>query len=65
MDWTIILTGVGTIIAIVGANIGLISWLRADMKTFEIKIEGWKEEISKEMRDFHGRLCTIEERNRK
>ncbi len=73
MDWTIILTGVGTIIAIVGSNIALISWLRSDMKLFETKIDGWKDqfsrdmasykdEVNKEMKDFHGRLCSIEEK---
>jgi len=62
MDLTVVLTGIGTAITIVGANIALISWLRADMKAFETKIDGWKDEINKEMKDFHGRLCTIEER---
>ncbi len=65
MDGTIILTGIGTVAAIVGSNIALISWLRSDMKSFETKIDGWKEEINKQMKDFHGRLCTIEERNKK
>lgn len=65
MDITVILTVIGTTIAIIGSNIALISWLRSDMKLFETKIEGWKEEINKEMRDFHGRLCAIEERNKK
>ncbi len=65
MDLSIALTAAGTVIAVVGSNIALISWLRSDMKMFETKIEGWKEEINKEMKDFHGRLCTIEERNKK
>ena len=65
MEWTVILTGVGTVITIVGSNIALISWIRNDVKSFETEIRGWKEEINKEMKDFHGRLCTIEERNRK
>lgn len=64
MDVTIILTGLGTVVAVVGSNIALISWLRSDMKMFEAKIDGWKEEIQKESKDFHGRLCAIEERNR-
>ena len=67
MEWTtvltIILTGIGTILTVVGANIALISWLRADMKSFESKIEGWKGEIQKDSRDFHGRLCKIEQKN--
>ena len=65
MDATVILTGIGTATAIIGANIALISWLRADMKSFETKIDGWKLEIDKETKDFHGRLCSIEERGRK
>ncbi|NGX57252.1 MAG: hypothetical protein K940chlam3_00138 [Chlamydiae bacterium] len=28
------------------------------------KIDSFKSEMYQEMRDFHGRLCTIEERNR-
>ena len=75
MDLTIILTVIGTSVAIIGSNIALISWLRSDMKQFESEIRGWKEdfrkemasykdEIKNEMKDFHGRLCTIEERNK-
>lgn len=62
MDFTVILTLIATTAAIIGSNIALISWLRADMKSFENKIEGWKEEINREMKDFHGRLCAINER---
>jgi len=75
METSVILTGIGTGLAIIGSNIALISWLRADMKSFEIKVESWKEEINKESKDFHGRLermdcefkmrlCSIEERNK-
>ncbi len=71
MDMTVILTGIGTVVTIVGSNIALISWLRSDMKSFEMQIKsdmksfenevrGWKEEINKEMKDFHGRLCNME-----
>lgn len=59
-----VLTGSGVAISIIGANIALISWLRADMKAFETKIEGWKEEMNKETKSFHGRLCRIEEKNK-
>ena len=65
MDAATVLTAAGTVITIVGSNIALIGWLRADMKAFENKIDGWKSDIDKEMKDFHGRLCAIEERNRK
>jgi hypothetical protein len=64
VDLTVILTGIGTVITIVGANIALISWLRSDMKSFEQEIRSWKEEINKDMKDFHGRLCAIEEKNK-
>lgn len=85
MDLALIFTILGTGLAIIGANIALISWLRSDMKSFEIdlrsdmkdykneirmdmqsfknEIRGWKEEIYKEMKDFHGRLCSLEGRN--
>lgn len=76
MDAGILLTAAGTVVAIVGSNIALISWLRADMKSFETKVEGWKDEINREMKDFHRRLermdcefkmkiCAIEERGKK
>jgi len=65
MDGATLITAAGTVITIVGSNIALIGWLRSDMKSFETKIDGWKVEIDKEMKDFHGRLCAIEERNKK
>lgn len=64
MDIALIVTVAGTGVAVVGSNIALISWLRSDMKAFEGKVDSWKEEIHKEMKDFHGRLCTIEEKTR-
>lgn len=62
MDLTIVLTAAAAVLAIVGTNVSLIAWLRSDMKSFETKIESWKEEIQKESRDFHGRLCSLEAR---
>ncbi len=62
MDGATLITAAGTVITIVGSNIALIGWLRSDMKAFETKIEGWKAEIQKESKDFHGRLCSIEAR---
>jgi hypothetical protein len=64
MDLTIILTVIGTAAAIIGSNIALISWLRTDVKAFETEIRGWKDEINREMKDFHGRLCAIDERTK-
>jgi hypothetical protein len=34
------------------------------VKLFSRDMASYKEEINKEMKDFHGRLCTIEERNK-
>ena len=64
MDGATLLTAGGAVVAIVGSNIALIGWLRSDMKAFESKIDGWKEEIHKESKDFHGRLCAIDERTK-
>ncbi len=76
MDVGIIITVIGSVAAIVGSNIALIGWLRADMKSFESEVRGWKDEVQKEMKEFHTRLatqdlefkmrlCAIEERNKK
>lgn len=75
MDLGILLTAFGTVTAVVGSNIALIGWLRSDMKSFETEMRTWKEdfrkeiaeyknEVKNEMRDFHTRLCLIEERNK-
>lgn len=65
MDSSLFLTCVAGVVAIVATNIALISWIRTDMQNFTTEIRGWKQEIDKEMRDFHGKLCTLEERNKK
>lgn len=38
---------------------------RADNRRIEDLIESIHEETHQEMKDFHGRLCAIEERNRR
>lgn len=57
------------VIAIIAVNIGVFSWLRSDMKSFESKIENEVRRIGvimhKESKDFHGRLCQMEERNKR
>jgi hypothetical protein len=49
----------------IGSMVGLFFWnrseSRSDMRHMMAVIEG----MQKEIKDFHGRLCTIEERNRK
>ena len=73
MDVSVILTGVGTVASLAAINVGLISWLRSDMKSFESEVRGWREDFTremarlregsaKEMKDFHGRLCSLEAR---
>jgi hypothetical protein len=72
MDWT-------QVIALFLANAGLIGWFRAesrsDWRHLDSKIDANAKEtrdlinaihsdIREEMKDFHGRLCAIEERSR-
>lgn len=51
------------------ANAGLIFWFRTesrnDWRHMDAKLESYMKEMQEERRDFHGRLCAIEERNRK
>jgi len=58
MDWT-------QVLAIMGSNILLFLWARAEARADSRLMLGIIEGIQKEMKDFHGRLCAIEERNRK
>jgi uncharacterized membrane protein YqgA involved in biofilm formation len=57
MDWTQALAIIGSNIAMMlvmfGTTVGI--WLHTDKKI---------EAIQKEIQDFHGRLCAIEERNK-
>lgn len=64
-----------TILSVTAVNVALIGWMRndsrhfqselkADQRSFQNEIRGWKDEINKEMKDFHGRLCSIEERQK-
>jgi hypothetical protein len=54
---------------IVAANLSLFLWTvrqsRADYLHCQRSIESFKEAMLKETKDFHGRLCAIEERNKK
>lgn len=60
MDWI-------PILALFLANAGLIFWMRSesreDWRIMDAKIDANLQGIREEMRDFHGRLCAIEERN--
>jgi hypothetical protein len=69
MDWTQVLT-------IVGANIGMFFWLRSEASADRRQIQQMASEdrrdilslireIKDELKEFHGRLCAIEEARRK
>lgn len=69
MDWT-------QVLAIIFSNVTLILWFRSEsradhrhleQKTFDM-INSIKEEVQaihQEIKDFHGRLCALEERNKR
>ena len=56
---------VGTIVI---ANLGLFLWTvrqsRADYLHCQRSIDSFKDAMLKETKEFHGRLCAIEERNK-
>jgi hypothetical protein len=62
MDWTQVMT-------IVGANLALFLWAvrqsRNDYLNCQKSMESFKDAMMKETKDFHGRLCIIEEKIRK
>ena len=47
------------------ANAGLIIWFRTESRSDHRLVIDLITSIKDEMKDFHGRLCAIEERNRK
>lgn len=75
MDWTQIIIPVITILGVFLTNAALILpmffWIRtesrADVRHMDAKLESTRElvrAIYEESKDFHGRLCAIEEKNR-
>jgi len=57
MEWIQVLT-------IVAANFAMILWCMRERRADFLYIMKLIEEMKSEMRDFHGRLCAIEERNK-
>lgn len=49
---------------IVGANLGLFLWVVRQSRTDFLHVMKVIDEIKKEMKDFHGRMCAIEEKNK-
>ena len=51
------------------ANAGLIIWFRAesrnDWRHMDDRTNAMQHAIQQEIKDFHGRLCALEEKNRK
>jgi hypothetical protein len=62
MDWS-------QVLAIIGGNaaifIPMFFWLRTEANADRRDILNVIREIQNEMKEFHGRLCAIEERNKK
>jgi hypothetical protein len=62
MDWIQVLT-------LIASNVALFLWVRTESRADHRALETWTKEmilaIQTEMKDFHGRLCAIEERNKK
>ena len=65
MDWTQVLTVFAVIATNLGTTIAL--YLQLDKKIEEHRKEANDilRAIQQEIKDFHGRLCAIEERNKK
>jgi hypothetical protein len=55
----------GTNIAVVAVVIGLFTWNRTESNSDRRDMMAMIRSIDTEMKDFHGRLCTIEERRGK
>lgn len=69
MDWTQVLTIVGSNLVLMSVSIGstitLFLWARSESRQDQAQIRDLIVAIQNEMKDFHGRLCAIEERNKK
>ena len=64
MDWSMILTLIGANVALFGSCIGLIVWMRSESRADFRMMLALLQEMKDEMKDFHGRLCAIEERRK-
>lgn len=53
------------VIAIVGSNVVLFLWARSESRADARMMIEMVDGIRQEMKDFHGRLCAIEERNKR
>lgn len=69
MEWTHVAAIIASNFALMGVAITLFLWSRSESRADHRSLESWTKDmlasIQSEMKDFHGRLCAIEERNRK
>ena len=52
-------------VILIVAFVGLFTWNRSESRADVRMITALIDSIQKEMKDFHGRLCAIEEKNKK
>lgn len=72
MDWIqfylAIITAIAGLLGVIAANFGLFLWARSDSKAELLSMQARTDAIlfaiQQEIKDFHGRLCTIEERGK-
>ncbi len=57
MEWSQLLT-------VVGANLAMFMWARSEARHDQAENRAILNAIQAEMKDFHGRLCAIEERRK-
>ncbi len=64
IGWIQVLTLIGAnlllIIASIGTTITLFLWARSEAREDRVQFNTLLQAIQNEMKDFHGRLCTIE-----
>lgn len=53
------------LLTVVGANLAMFMWSRSEARHDQSEMRLILKAIQDEMKDFHGRLCQIEERNKK
>jgi hypothetical protein len=63
-DWGVILTVIACLFAMLSVMTGLFLYLAAKMDNLQREMHSMRQDLNLEIKDFHGRLCTIEERNK-
>jgi hypothetical protein len=62
--WTIVGANIGMMVVTMGSTITLFLWARSEAREDQQEIRNLVKAIQDEMKDFHGRMCAIEERNK-